>query len=91
MSPITSTLSSSDSIVGSVSQGTQSQVTRIVVPSTNSLSQLTDVDITTLNDGSVLQYNTTSTSWVAKTEITSDMTLNGGNFQGVNNVSNITN
>jgi|TARA_R110000765_G_scaffold343218_1_gene433274 hypothetical protein len=80
MSPITSTLSSSDSIVGSVSQGTQSQVTRIVVPSTNSLSQLTDVDITTLNDGSVLQYNTTSTSWVAKTEITSDMTLNGGNF-----------
>jgi len=80
MSPITSTLSSSDSIVGSVSQGTQSQVTRIVVPSTNSLSQLTDVDITTLNDGSVLQYNTTNTSWVAKTEITSDMTLNGGNF-----------
>lgn len=91
MSPITSTLSSSDSIVGSVSQGTQSQVTRVVVPSTNSLSQLTDVDTTTLNDGSVLQYNTTSTSWVAKTEITSDMTLNGGNFQGVNNVSNITN
>jgi hypothetical protein len=80
MSPITSTLSSSDSIVGSVSQGTQSQVTRVVVPSTNSLSQLTDVDTTTLNDGSVLQYNTTSTSWVAKTEITSDMTLNGGNF-----------
>ena len=80
MSPITSTLSSSDSIVGSVSQGTQSQVTRVVVPSTNSLSQLTDVDTTTLNDGSVLQYNTTSTSWVAKTEFTSDMTLNGGNF-----------
>ena len=58
MSPITATLSSTDSIVGSVSQGTQSQVTRVVVPSTNSLSQLTDVDITTLNDGSVLQYNT---------------------------------
>ena len=65
MSPITATLSSTDSIVGSVSQGTQSQVTRVVVPSTNSLSQLTDVDITTLNDGSVLQYNTSSTAWVA--------------------------
>ena len=32
------------------------------------------------SDSSILQYNTTSTSWVAKTEITSDMTLNGGNF-----------
>ena len=91
MSPITATLSSTDSIVGSVSQGTQSQVTRVVVPSTNSLSQLTDVDITTLNDGSVLQYNSSSTAWVAKTEITSGMILNGGNFQGVNNGSNITN
>ena len=47
---------------------------------TNSLSQMTDVDITTLNNGSILQYNTTSTSWVAKTEITDNMTLNGGNF-----------
>ena len=91
MSPITATLSSTDSIVGSVSQGTQSQVTRVVVPSTNSLSQLTDVDITTLNDGSVLQYNTSSTAWEAKTGITSGMILNGGNFQGVNNGSNITN
>lgn len=91
MSPITATLSSTDSLVGSVSQGTQSQVTRVVVPSTNSLSQMTDVDITTLNNGSILQYNTTSTSWVAKTEISDDMTLNGGNFQGVKNVSNITN
>tara|TARA_R110001632_G_scaffold225386_1_gene358404 strand:- start:245 stop:487 length:243 start_codon:yes stop_codon:yes gene_type:complete len=80
MSTITATLSSTDSLVGSVSQGTQSQVTRVVVPSTNSLSQMTDVDITTLNNGSFLQYNSTSTSWVAKTEITSDMTLNGGNF-----------
>ena len=80
MSTITATLSSTDSLVCSVSQGTQSQVTRVVVPSTNSLSQLTDVDVTTLNNGSFLQYNSTSTSWVAKTEITSDMTLNGGNF-----------
>ena len=86
MSPITATLSSTDSIVGSVSQGTQSQVTRVVVPSTNSLSQLTDVDVTTLNlkdsisSGSLLQYNTSSTAWIAKTEITSGMILNGGNF-----------
>ena len=55
MSTITATLSSTDSLVGSVSQGTQSQVTRVVVPSTNSLSQLTDVDVTTLNNGSFLQ------------------------------------
>ena len=80
MSNITASLSSRSTLVGSISQGTQSQVTRIVVPGITALSQLSDVDITTLNDGSILQYNTSTTTWIAKTEITSGMTFNGGNF-----------
>jgi|TARA_B100001964_G_C13994687_1_gene492190 hypothetical protein len=79
MATITASLSSSNTLVGSVSQGTQSQVTRVVSGITT-LNALADVDVTTLNDGSVLQYSTSSTSWVAKDEIDSGLTVNGGNF-----------
>lgn len=43
-------------IVGSVSQGNQLQVSR-VTQQANKVTQLTDVDLSGVEDGSFLQYN----------------------------------
>ena len=66
---ITATVNTSRTVVGSVSQGNQPQVTRVTVPgpkgdtgasgsSENNLSQAADVDVTSfpVQDGSLLQY-----------------------------------
>lgn len=45
------------------------------------LSQLDDVDVTNLNDGSLLMYNSTSQRWVATNTIeNSNLTISGGNY-----------
>ena len=96
MSNITTTLTQSSTIVGSVSQGNQPQVVRVTVPgpqgptgasgsSENNISNAADVDITTfgLNDGSLLQYRASTQKFVARTELdttTGTIVLNGGNF-----------
>ena len=93
---ITTTLTQSSTIVGSVSQGNQPQVVRVTVPgpkgdtgasgsSQNELSSAADVDITTfgLNDGAILQYRASSQKWTARNELdttTATFTLNGGSF-----------
>ena len=93
---ITTTLTQSSTIVGSVSQGNQPQVVRVTVPgpkgdtgasgsSQNELSSAADVDITTfgLNDGAILQYRASSQKWTARNELdttTGTFTLNGGSF-----------
>jgi len=93
---ITTTLTQSSTIVGSVSQGNQPQVVRVTVPgpkgdtgasgsSQNELSGASDVDITTfgLNDGAILQYRASSQKWTARNELdttTGTFTLNGGSF-----------
>lgn len=93
---ISTKLTQSSTIVGSVSQGNQPQVVRVSVPgpkgdtgasgsSQNELSDAGDVDITTfgLNDGSILQYRASTQRWTARTELdttTGTITLNGGNF-----------
>ena len=93
---ITTTLTQSSTIVGSVSQGNQPQVVRVTVPgpkgdtgasgsSQNELSNAADVDITTfgLNDGAILQYRASSQKWTARNELdttTGTFTLNGGSF-----------
>lgn len=93
---ITTTLTQSSTIVGSVSQGNQPQVVRVTVPgpkgdtgasgsSQNELSGAADVDITTfgLNDGAILQYRASSQKWTARNELdttTGTFTLNGGSF-----------
>lgn len=93
---ITTTLTQSSTIVGSVSQGNQPQVVRVTVPgpkgdtgasgsSQNELSGAADVDVTTfgLNDGAILQYRASSQKWTARNELdttTGTFTLNGGSF-----------
>lgn len=93
---ITTKLTQSSTIVGSVSQGNQPQVVRVTVPgpqgptgasgsSQNRISDALDVDTTTfgLNDGSLLQYRASTQKFVARTELdttTGTIVLNGGNF-----------
>ena len=93
---ITTTLTQSSTIVGSVSQGNQPQVVRVTVPgpkgdtgasgsSQNEISGAADVDVTTfgLNDGAILQYRASSQKWTARNELdttTGTFTLNGGSF-----------
>jgi len=96
MSDITTTLTQSSTIVGSVSQGNQPQVVRVTVPgpqgpqgvagsSQNQISNAADVDITTfgLNDGSLLQYRASTQKWTVRQELvtsTGTIVLNGGSF-----------
>lgn len=96
MSDITTTLTQSSTIVGSVSQGNQPQVVRVTVPgpqgptgasgsSQNRIGDALDVDISAfgLNDGSLLQYRASTQKWTARQELdttTGTIVLNGGNF-----------
>ena len=93
---ITTKLTQSSTIAGSVSQGNQPQVVRVTVPgpqgptgaagsSANNIAQANDVDTTTfgLNDGSLLQYRASTQKFVARTELdttSGTIVLNGGNF-----------
>ena len=96
MSDITTTLTQSSTIVGSVSQGNQPQVVRVTVPgpagpqgasgsSQNRVREASDVDITTfgLNDGAILQYRISTDKFVARNELdttTGNIVLSGGSF-----------
>jgi uncharacterized protein (UPF0333 family) len=93
---ITATVNTSRTVVGSVSQGNQPQVTRVTVPgpkgdtgasgsSENNLSQAADVDTTTfpLQDGSLLQWRQSTQKWTARNELdttTGNLVLSGGSF-----------
>ena len=93
---ITAKVNTTRSVVGSVSQGNQPQVTRITVPgpkgdtgaagsSQNEISSAADVDITTfpLQDGSLLQYRSATGKWTARNELdttTGNLVLSGGSF-----------
>ena len=93
---ITATVNTRRSVVGSVSQGNQPQVTRVTVPgpkgdtgsagsSQNNLSQAADVDITSfpLQDGSLLQWRASTQKWTARNELdttTGNLVLSGGSF-----------
>ena len=93
---ITAKVNTTRSVVGSVSQGNQPQVTRVTVPgpkgdtgaagsSQNEISNAADVDITTfpLQDGSLLQYRSATGKWTARNELdttTGYLVLSGGSF-----------
>ena len=93
---ITAKVNTTRSVVGSVSQGNQPQVTRVTVPgpkgdtgaagsSQNQISNAADVDITTfpLQDGSLLQYRQATGKWTARNELdttTGNLVLSGGSF-----------
>jgi hypothetical protein len=80
---ITAKVVTSRTIVGSVSQGNQPQVTRVTVPGPKgdtgaaasaaniSLNQISNVDVSTfgLDDGSLLQYSASTEKWIARTEL----------------------
>ena len=93
---ITATVNTPRTVVGSVSQGNQPQVTHITVPgpkgdtgasgsSENNLSQAADVDVTSfpLQDGSLLQYRASTQKWTARNELdttSGNLVLSGGSF-----------
>ena len=93
---ITAKVNTTRSIVGSVSQGNQPQVTRVTVPgpkgdagasgaSQNRIREASDVDIATfgLNDGAVLQYKASTDKFIARNELdttTGNLVLSGGSF-----------
>lgn len=67
--------------------GSTTQVKKIVVGtpvrrvnSATNLNNLADVDVTNLQNGSLLVYNTTSSKWVATKELGDSQQLNGGSF-----------
>jgi len=80
---ITATVNTQRTVVGSVSQGNQPQVTRVTVPGPKGdsgsvvgaaslqLSGLSDVDTTSfpLSDGSLLQYRSSTGKWTARNEL----------------------
>ena len=93
---ITAKVNTPRTVVGSVSQGNQPQVTSVTVPgpkgdtgasgsSQNRISDALDVDITTfsLQDGSLLQYRSATGKWTARNELdttTGNLVLSGGSF-----------
>mgnify|MGYP003112266052 CR=1 FL=1 len=91
MSTITANLTSSRSVTGSFAQSSQPQVVRVTVPgpqgptgsSASTLQTLSDVDVSTLNDGALLQYKASTNKVVARTTIDTtagDIVLSGGSF-----------
>ena len=94
MSDINAKLSTTSPISGSISQGNQPTVTRVTVPgpqgptgaagsSQNNVAQAQDVDVSSLQDGALLQYRASDQKFVARNQLdTSSGTLvfNGGNF-----------
>ena len=93
---ITATVNTRRSVVGSVSQGSQPQVTRVTVPgpkgdtglagsAQNQISQASDVDVTSfpVQDGSLLQYRSSTGKWTARNELdttSGNLVLSGGSF-----------
>ena len=56
-------------VVGSVSQGNQVQVTKVTSTAATKVTQLTDVDLSEVTDGSFLQYNGERKVFVTTTSI----------------------
>jgi hypothetical protein len=93
---ITAKVNSTRSVVGSVSQGNQPQVTRVTVPcpkgdtglagsAQNQVSLASDVDTSSfgLTDGALLQWRTSTQKWTARSELdttTGNLVLSGGSF-----------
>ena len=57
---ITAKIGNTNNIVGSVSQGNKVQVTRVQLPASTRITQLTDVDLSDVQQGSCLLYTSPS-------------------------------
>ncbi len=53
---------------------------KIIAANTLHIGDLANVDIDNITNGSILVYNTTTTTWVAQNEIVNNMIISGGNF-----------
>jgi len=91
MTDITAIVSNSRTVVGSVSQGNQPQVVRVTVPgpkgpageAAQTFAGLSDVDISALADGALIQYDESTQKFKATNELDTDageIRLNGGAF-----------
>tara|TARA_B100001173_G_C15643921_1_gene402402 strand:+ start:213 stop:485 length:273 start_codon:yes stop_codon:yes gene_type:complete len=74
-----------------LSQANTSQVVRVTVPgpkgdaaaATTSLGEIPNVDTSSVQDGSILQYNGETTKWTATNDpstVAGILYINGGNF-----------
>lgn len=88
---ITAKVNTPRTVVGSVSQGNQPQVTRVTVPGPKGdsgatggkLVELSDVDATSVQDGALIQYSAVSEKFEVTNIIetnTGEIRLNGGTF-----------
>ena len=91
---ISARVNTSSTIVGSVSQGNQPQVTRVTVPGPKGdtgasgaaggkLVELSDVDATSVQDGAMIQYDEATEKFTITNRIetdTGEIRLNGGTF-----------
>ena len=82
---ITANLQNNRTVVGSVSQGNQPQVTRVQTPGTTitEFQNLRDVDASNVQDGALIQYDGDTEKFVVTNVIeteTGEIRLNGGVF-----------
>ena len=94
---ISGKVSSVSQIQGSISQGNQLVVTRVTTPGPQgetgaqgptgadvAIVNKTDVDSTSIADGSILQFRSSDSKFVAKNELSTssglDFVINAGNF-----------
>ena len=91
---ISGSVSSVSQIKGSISQGNELVVTRITVPgpqgpqgasgsSENVIKEASDIDVSSLADGALLQFRASDQKFVARNQLdtaTGTLVFNGGNF-----------
>ena len=88
---ISGSVSSVSQIKGSISQGNELVVTRITVPgpqgasgsSENVIKEASDIDVSSLSDGALLQFRASDQKFVARNQLdtsTGTLVFNGGNF-----------
>ena len=91
---ISGSVSSVSQIKGSISQGNELVVTRVAVPcpqgpqgasgsSENVIKEASDIDVSSLSDGALLQFRASDQKFVARNQLdttTGTLVFNGGNF-----------
>ena len=71
---------SSSTIVGKTSSGRPIEVKKLGVGTIGRISELSDVDVTNLAQGSVLIYDTTAGKFVAKSTMCDGTIIEGGQY-----------
>ena len=84
---ITATINSTNQTTAKINTNTSgANAVSVTVPSATSLSSmssLSDIDLSVLNDGSILQYNANNSKWKSTNDLITEngrLLLNGGTF-----------